>query len=393
MSAMKQSRIVKWWRQPLPGIAGVSVLDLAIGLALAGWGVAMVTGYTHSTGRHGGVGAALAVLTMTLPVAWRRRNPVAVAAVLGAGAVFNSLAFGRMVRCGPSLPALMFGAFALGLYRAGRGRRPIALAMACLLVSGAVQCVSDPQLQPQVMIALTPILLALYAVGRLVDSRSAMVARLSQRNEELRQQRERRAQLAIQADRARIADGLDATLGSRIAEMAQTADAGRQALGSEPDTGRAQEAFSAIGERGRETLNHMRRVVGTLLDTERSKEPQPGLGQLDRLVDRTGPGVRLRITGQRRELPPGVELAAYRTVEHLLDAFEPTAGQRIDISVDFGRDLLELSVRGPARLLAEWQAALATAEARLAVHHGSLSSERPGDIWEAIARLPLPAYA
>jgi signal transduction histidine kinase len=391
---MGQTRTTDWYRSALVSAGRVSPLDVVLGVGLAGFGIALVTGLTNSPGRHGGVAAALAVLTMTLPVVWRRRAPVVVAMVLGAGALLNAAAIGRMVRCGPALPALLLGAFALGRQPYRYSRRLVSLAIGCLFVSAVVQSFDDPNLNAGVIVALVPMIVALYGIGRLVESRSKLVTDLGERNEALRQQRARIAEVAMQADRERIAEGLDESLTARITEMATAARAGQQALAEDRRQDVAQAAFVTIERRGRETLQHMRQVVGALLETGAPSEPQPTLRQLDRLVQRPGRAdVQVHVTGRPRVLPAGVELSGYRTIEHLLDAFGDTPGGRIDIHVDFGADVLELTVRGPAVAAVDQHAALAAAEARVAVHHGSLSSARPGDKWEATARLPLVAYA
>jgi hypothetical protein len=214
---------------------------------------------------------------------------------------------------------------------------------------------------------------------------------LSQRHEEVRRRRQETAALAARADRARIAEGLDDVVRARIAEMAEAAEAGQQAARTSPTA--TQDAFATIERTGRETLQQMRQVVGTLLDAEPPKQPQPGLAELEHLVSRArGVDVRLQIHGRRRALPSGIELSAYRTVEHLLDAFSAQAGEPITITVDFGSDRLELLVRGPAPAPVEQRAALAASKARIALHNGVLSSGSADGQWEAIARLPLPAH-
>ena len=48
-----------------------------------------------------------------------------------------------------------------------------------------------------------------------------------------------------------------------------------------------------------------------------------------------------------RALPAGLELSAYRIVEHLLAAVQDAPEARIDVRVRFGPDVLELDVTGP----------------------------------------------
>jgi hypothetical protein len=87
-------------------------------------------------------------------------------------------------------------------------------------------------------------------------------------------------------------------------------------------------------------------------------------------------------------LPAGLELSAYRTLEHLLAAYGNQAGQRIDVDVNFATEALCLRVSGPAPPTVDRQAALAAAQARVEMHRGSLQSHCPGNLWEARVTLP-----
>jgi hypothetical protein len=376
-------------------------VDLAVGVLLAAYGVALVSGLGIGTPEHAGAAAAVLVLLMTLPVAWRRQAPVAVAAILAAGAVLNPLVIGDMIRCGPSLPALLLCAYALGRYPDGLRLPLAAFALALLCLAAAVQCVTDPNLDPPTLVALVPMILGLYGVGRLVRSRTDLARQLEQRNEDLRLQRERRALLAVQADRTRIAEGLETSLNAQISEMGAAAERGRRTLhgtsngtsnGTSAGSADASGDFTAIQVQGRDTLAHMRRVVGTLLQPDAPPSaPQPSLSQLDALLARAGSSdVRLHVTGAPTTLPSGLELSAYRTLEHLLDAFGPTPAQRIDIDVDFATEALSLRVSGPAPPEVDRQAALASVRARIDLHHGWLSTSCPGEEWETRVTLPLP---
>jgi signal transduction histidine kinase len=367
----------------------VPLSDAVIAVGLSAYGVILVCGAVANNTKHSGVFASVMVLFMTLPVAWRRCAPLAVAAVLAGGAVLNVALVGDMIRCGPALPALLLCAYSVGRrpLRLRNGSAPLALA--CLLFSAVLQCATDPNLQLDVMVALAPMIVGLYAAGRLVDARTHLAADLEQRNAELRHQRQRRAAVAVEADRARIAEGLEAELNAQISEMGAAAANGRRALALERSPEAAQVAFGTIQQRGRETLAHMRQMVGTLLEPG-SPEPQPSLSQLDRLLERAGSAdLHLHVTGAPRVLPPGVELAGYRTLEHLLNAYGDVPGARIDVEVDFAAEALELTVRGPVPDPLGLRTAVAAAQARLEVHHGSLSSSCPAGRWEATALIPL----
>jgi len=67
----------------------------------------------------------------------------------------------------------------------------------------------------------------------------------------------------------------------------------------------------------------MRRLLGILRRTEAelALAPQPSLSQLDALIEQvhaSGLPVELRIEGEAKPLPPGVDLSAYRIVQEAL---------------------------------------------------------------------------
>jgi signal transduction histidine kinase len=76
--------------------------------------------------------------------------------------------------------------------------------------------------------------------------------------------------------------------------------------------------------------------------------PQPALDDLPRLVEQvraSGLPVDLHVEGDRRELPLGVELSAYRIVqEALTNALKHADGTQAAVHVRYGRDTLELEI-------------------------------------------------
>ena len=148
------------------------------------------------------------------------------------------------------------------------------------------------------------------------------------------------------ADRASVAGEFDSYLHEQVSQIAATARLGQERLASRPDL--AKQAFKGIQSTGRAALVHMRNVVGNLRD-EAPMQPQPVLSQLDRLLGGiTRADARLRIEGDPRLLPPGVELSGYRIVEHALLALENDPASQVDVVVEFRPDSLQLTVVGPS---------------------------------------------
>ena len=290
-------RVKNWmWGAPL-GFRALTRLDTLLAVLLSTFGVVLVTGATKHGNPQGGALACAAVLLMTAPVAWRRAHPLAAVATLAGGALFNAIAVGSYVRCGATLPALLLVVYSVG---ARCALRPAVLGAALAVISMVTQAHSDPQLKG-FSVGGSVLILAMWGVGRLVRSREGMVATLRSRTDELREQRDRTARLAVAADRARVADDLDGMLGERIGRLASEAAVAREAIGREPDA--ARESLTAIEQEGRRTLTDMREIVGSLRD-EPPADPQPSLADLDELLHRAlATPARLTVAGDRCRSP------------------------------------------------------------------------------------------
>ena len=369
-------------------VAGLGVLDLAAAVILSGYAVALVSGVIHTSHPHGGAAASVAVLAMTLPVAWRRPAPLAAAAVMAAATLLNGLVFGPIVRCGAFLPAIFLVAYAAGV------RRDRAASTAGLLLCAAAvvaEGLYDPQIEGGGLIFVLPVLAAFFASGRLVRARMATAAALRKSSAELRRQREETARLAVLADRARVTADLEQSLHAQIGGLASTAADGLGALAGDPagDQATARQALASIERDGRAVLGHLREVLGTLQERPPS-EPQPTLARLSELLAQaTTADARLTVDGHPRTLPSGLELSGYRIVEHLLLALEDAPEAAVDVRLSFTPDALELHVSGPPAANVDLRAVLAAARERAGLHGGTVDSRLAGGVCYAMARLPL----
>jgi len=122
-------------------------------------------------------------------------------------------------------------------------------------------------------------------------------------------------------ERQRIARELHDIIAHSVSVMTVQVGAVRRRLTA--DQTREHESLVAVERTGREALAEMRRLVGLLHEEEAnpSYTPQPGLQALDTLISgvrAAGLPVELHEEGTRHELPPGVDLAAYRVVQEAL---------------------------------------------------------------------------
>jgi len=321
------------------------------------------------------------ILLAVIPVLWRRRAPLIAASGTLIGTAIHVAVYGTITRCGLLLPLLFVEAFAVAAWL---DRREALVGLAIVLGAGVVCLSADASAGWGGLTVSVPVSLAVWFIGRVVRSRAGMVARLRQRNAELRAQRETNARLEVESDRVRLSAELDQLLRTRLSELTQLAEAG---AGEDEDAG---PALARIEAESRATLEQMRSVVGLLRDGDpAATEPQPTLAHLDALLlHEKGTEARLTVTGQPRVLPAGLELSAYRVIEHLLSATDDAPG--VQVHVDFGADALEVMVSGPARgSRRRTEAALDRARERLALHHGRLDSEIADGHARATAALPV----
>ena len=186
---------------------------------------------------------------------------------------------------------------------------------------------------------------------------------LSRRTEHLRQMAERArlaelehraaAERAVIEERQRIARELHDVIAHSLSVMTVQTGAVRRLL--REDQLKEREALETVEATGRQALTEMRRLVGLLREKGAMPEftPQPGMGTIDSLLDgvrAAGLPVDLEIDGAPRELPPGVDLAAYRVVqEALTNALTYAGPAHAWVGVRWGDGELELTIANDGR--------------------------------------------
>lgn len=321
---------------------------------------------------------------IAIPLLWRRVAPLAALLLMLGGLLVHVAIFtDTVVRCGMVLPVMLLLAYSAGA-RLDWVRSLAGFASAMLI--GVIVCVTDgPGGADSSAIGFVAVLVVVvWGIGVLVHSRGRMVGELQARTTELRQARDDRARLEVASDRARLSAELDELLQRRLGDLARLADAGADPA----DPAATSETLVRIENDSRRTLEEMRAVVGVLRDDEAgvATAPPPTLTQLDALLVRAkGAGARLTVEGRARALPPGVELSAYRVVEHLLDALEDSPD--VQVAVRFGDDSIELRVSGDLRRRSG--DAIERARERARLHHGELATTTDGGRTEALVSLPI----
>jgi len=370
-------------------IADIRKLDVAVAAVLSLLGVALMIGNVVAPDDPATEVSVLAVplfLAVTVPVAWRRVAPLGALAAMLVALLVNAALVSGAVRCGVTIPVTLL----LGFSAASRldlSRAVAALGIA--LATGVALVLTDPVFEGTEDLPFILVLIAVpWAIGRLVHSRTRIAADLQARTSELRTARDERARLEVATDRARLSGELDELLQRRLRDLARLAGEGPRSGDAEGTTA----TLVDIERESRRTLEEMRELVGVLRDdsAHAGKAPQPTLTHLEALLVRAkGAGAGLTVDGNPRTLPVGVELSAYRIVEHLLSALEDS--DDVDVRVRFAEDALELAVSGPSRRRAG--AAIEKARERVQLHSGTLETTTNGKRSQAVASLPVLAGA
>jgi signal transduction histidine kinase len=358
-------------------------LDIAIAVALSLLGLLLMYGNATDADVATSWFALPLFLVVTIPVLWRRVAPLWALAAVAAGLTVHIALFGSVVRCGVVFPVVGVIVFAA----AARCDRRTAL----WALAGGLAIITEMALADaagfDVVSLLWPLTVLAYALGRVAHSRSHMATELKRRTEELRAARDERARLEVATDRTRLSGELDSLLQRRLGELSQLAQAG-PAIADDAEASTT--TLARIEVASRATLEEMRDIVGVLRDDDAPTSPPPTLTSLQALVlQAKGDNARLTVRGNPRVLPAGVELSAYRIVEHLLGALGDAPG--VEVGVSFGEDALEIRVAGPTARRVDVGPALDRARERVQLHRGTLQAHTRGGRAEAIAHLPVAA--
>lgn len=337
-------------------------------------------------GQHREPWGAVAIVFATAPLLARRRRPLSSFAV--------QLAATGLAGPVRQAPVVMLLALAIGGYAAigVSGTRPRLLAAAG--AAGAVTILRYTSAGGHDLPGLCALWLLALAL-RSLWQRSLTAQRYAKA---LERESAARQALAVQGERARIARELHDVLGHNLSVMMIHAGAARQAVGGQADAARSLLQVEAAGREAMSELRSLLELLGTEPD---DSAPQPGLGDLETLLERTraaGLPARLVSRGPARPLEPGLELAAYRVVqEGLTNALKHAPGAPTDVTVLYEPAALHVTVRDQGTNTTEPDPAgrgLLGLRERVALYHGVLHVGPASDGgYELRASFPLNGFS
>jgi signal transduction histidine kinase len=306
-------------------------------LLAAGVTVLAVLDVALNTGVHPKWAAAVTEIPAAAVLLWRRRFPLVTTALVGIGLAAEA---GLGVPGDQPVAPLLTLVIALYSLAAHEPLRRSATGLALAIAAGGVLSVAhhgDLRVKLGNFAFGLVICSATWSVGRVVRSRTQRGDRLEV--ESLR---------AVAEERARIARELHDVVAHSVSVMVVQAGGAEEVLRSEPE--RALEALRAVQETGRQALVEMSRLLGLLREDheELGLAPQPGLLGLPTLVaqvSEAGLPVELRVEGEPRHVPLGIDLSAYRVVqEALTNALKHAGEAQASVILRYGRDAIELEV-------------------------------------------------
>ncbi|MGW3506559.1 sensor histidine kinase [Streptomyces sp. NPDC000994] len=265
----------------------------------------------------------------------------------------------------------------------------------------------------------------------LVRTRRRWRTTVGERGWLLERERASAARTAVAAERDRIARELHDIVSHNVSLMVVQAGAAREVLDTMPDEAAA--ALRAVEDAGRGAMTDLRHLLGLLAPSQSGEDtdyedlvegaegdrgaagpaPQPGLDRLGPLVDRVsfaGLPVEVRISGEPRPLPEGVDVTAYRIIqEALTNALKHGDGGKAEVTVRYADHAVRVEVlnTGPSVLTGTAPAQPTSTRAvprhgdgtgrgllglreRVAVYGGDLDARpRLGGGYRVRARIPL----
>jgi signal transduction histidine kinase len=353
----------KWLRKPSPRAQDIGLTILVIVLVLPGSVASADAGDKWLT-------AVLTVVT-ALPLLVRRRWPYVTLGLITLAATIPPVdgAF--------TLP-LLVAFYTIGSRRSWE--QTAAAAGAVVLVGVVYRIAGGPQFTDGDLFGLAFLCAVGSLAGLYVGTRRARAVA----------QRER----AVAEERLRIAQELHDVVAHNVSLIVVQA----QALGATAGDEQVREATDGIADLGRQAMKEMHRTLKLLRGDEAAElAPQPGLGELPDLLERTrsaGVGIELTVEGDPRPLDQSVDLSAYRIVQEALTNVVKHAGPaNTKVTLGYRPDALELTIadsgNGAASAASPGGHGLVGMRERAALFGGTLTAgPRDGRGFEVRASLP-----
>jgi signal transduction histidine kinase len=292
-----------------------------------------------------------AVAMLALPTLVRRRYPFGAAAAFWLLGAAISFVDGQLFASIESLFVLgVVISFMLGnLPNPGHARIGLAVAIGC----AALVVYNIPENTMAEVIFVPLVFGSCWLAGYLVRERAERAEAAEVRAVLAERERDAAARVAVAEERARIARELHDVVAHAVSMMVLQVGAVRHSFleGQAVDV----EALHVAEQMGRTALAEMRQLLGAMQRNGDAVElaPQPGLDDLEALVDevgRAGLAIHLHVDGEPTPLSRARGLSAYRIVqEGITNSLKHASAGRVDVTLRYAPDELEIEVRDDGR--------------------------------------------
>ena len=278
---------------------------------------------------------------LPLPLIWRRTAPFAVFWCVGLGTLLLSTFANLAITWNHSSEFMVLVAMATVAYYCAGWRFWLAVAASVAANFDLVDQSIGRTLVSELIIALA------FVAGRLAARQRDLARLMTDRAHEAESAIQARSAQAAAEERTRIARDMHDILAHAVSLMIVQAEAGAAVLHRDPQ--KAETAFDAIADGGRDALTQLRRMLGVLREGDAlALSPQPTIAELPRLVETvraTRIDVRMVVVGELRRLPRDTEVAVYRTAqEALTNMVKHAKADRAELRLDWTPQELTLRV-------------------------------------------------
>jgi len=330
---------IVWLRQRIGGAPALPVVAVDASIAVLCY-LATVALPVKAAAAAGPSLFALAALA-ALPLVWRRRYPVAVTALVGAGTLGLALTgalYDIPVPYGQLVATYTFAWLASPLWRLlcmGGTAVGIVVAVDTVLGQG-----------PATLATATVPFAVAYALGTSTRARRDRITMLEERAARLAEEQH----AAAARERERIAREMHDIVAHSVSIMVVQAEAG---LVTSDDPDKARATFDTISATGREALTQLGRALGVLRGERASRQPAPGLDDLPRLVEfarLAGLDAGLTVSGHPRPVPADLGAAIYRLVqEALTNTVKHAEAKAVSVRLDWGDAAVRVEIDDDGR--------------------------------------------
>jgi signal transduction histidine kinase len=291
-------------------------------------------------------GVAL-LFVAALPLAVRERWPVPVLAVnVLAATLFHAADYSHLAVALSTMVALFTVA------AEGNRRRTVLVAATVLTIAGTIISFVPHHMNPSVLAMVNGgvWILGAVAAGEAVRLHRANIAEAIDRAERAERSRDEEARRRVAEERLRIAHDLHDLLAHTITGIQAQAGVAEHLLAEGlADRGKVASALAAITAACDDARGELTATVGVLRRAALSRrDPLPRLDQVRALAEpaqAAGVSVDFVERGERRTLPPTVEMVAYRIVqEALTNVAKHSGARRATVTLDYRQDRLELDI-------------------------------------------------